>query len=91
MTVLGFADKSSAPAHYPLPKDIEKMRKAEKLEFLHGISEKVVDSFIFQSGEKLQKLMAGVLTEEEKDTLQQQELTAEGGDFPADSQGATSP
>lgn len=78
MTVLGFADKSSAPAHYPLPKDIEKMRKAEKLEFLHGISEKVVDSFIFQSGEKLQKLMDGVLTEEEKDTLQQQELTAEG-------------
>lgn len=69
MTVLGFADKSSAPAHYPLPKDIKKMRKAEKLEFLHGISEKVVDSFIFQSGEKLQKLMDGVLTEEEKDTL----------------------
>ena len=48
---------------------MEKMRKAEKLEFLHGISEKVVDSFIFQLGEKLQKLMDGVLTEEEKDTL----------------------
>ncbi|CAH3030532.1 unnamed protein product [Porites evermanni] len=26
---------------------MEKMRKAEELEFLHGISEKVVDSFIF--------------------------------------------
>ena len=78
MTVLGFADKSSAPAHYSLPKDMEKMRKAEKLELLHGICEKVVDSFIFQSGEELQKLVDGVLTEEEKDILQQQELTAEG-------------
>ena len=78
MTVLGFADKSSAPAHYPLLKDMEKMRKAEKIEFLHTISEKVVDSFIFQSGEELQKLVDGVLTEEEKDILQQQELTAEG-------------
>lgn len=57
---------------------MEKMRKAEKLEFLHGISEKVVHSFIFQSGEELQKLVDGVLTEEEKDILQQQELTAEG-------------
>ena len=64
MTVLGFADKSSALAHYPLPKDKEKMRKAEKLEFLHTISEKVVDFFIFQSGEELQKLVDGVLTEE---------------------------
>ena len=72
MTLLGFA-----PEHYPLPKDIEKMRKSQRLEHLHGISEKVVDSFIFQSGE-VQKLVDGVLTEEEKDILQQQELTAEG-------------
>ena len=54
------------------------MRKAEKLEFLHTISEKVVNSFILQSREELQKLVDGVLTEEEKDILQQQELTAEG-------------
>ena len=60
---------------------MEKMRKAEKLEFLHGISEKVVHTLIFQSGEELQKLVDGVLTEEEKDILQQQELTA-GGRFP---------
>ena len=78
MTVLGFEDKSNAPEHYPLPKDIEKTRKAQRLEYLHGISEKVVDSFIFQSGEEVQKLVDGVLTEEEKDILQQQELTAEG-------------
>ena len=57
---------------------MEKMRNAEKLEFSHGISEKVVHSFIFQSGEELQKLVDGVLTEEENDILQQQELTAEG-------------
>ena len=78
MTVLGFEDKSSAPEHYPLPKDIEKTIKAQRLEYLHGISEKVVDSFIFQSGEEVQRLVDGVLTEEEKDILTQQELTAEG-------------
>ena len=63
MTALGFGDKSSAPEHYPLPKDIEKISKAQRLEYLHGISEKVVDSFIFQSGEEVQKLVDGVLTE----------------------------
>ena len=78
MSVLGFANKSSAPEHYPLPKDMEKLRKAQKLEYLHGLSEKVVDSFVFQSGEQVQKLVDGVLTKEEKDILQQQELTAEG-------------
>ena len=39
---------------------------------------KVIDFFVFQSGEQVQKLVDGVLTEEEKDILQQQELTAEG-------------
>lgn len=74
MTVLGFADKSSAPEHYPLPEHMEKLREAQKLEYLHGISEKEVDSFIFQSEEQEQKLK----TEEEIDILQQQELTAKG-------------
>lgn len=74
MTVLEFAEKSSAPEHYPLPEDMEKLRKAQKLEYLHGISEKEVDSFIFQSEEQVQKLK----TEEEIDILQQQELTAKG-------------
>lgn len=74
MTVLGFPEKSSAPEHYPLPEDMEKLRKAQKLEYLYGISEKEVDSFIFQSEEQIQKLK----TEEEIDILQQQELTAKG-------------
>ena len=56
MTVLGFADKSSAPEHYPLPEDMENLRKAQKIEYLYGISEKEVDSFIFQSEEQIQKL-----------------------------------
>lgn len=78
MTVLDLLINQVPQHTTPLPKDMEKMRKAEKLEFLHGISEKVVHSFIFQSGEELQKLVDGVLTEEKKDILQQQELTAEG-------------
>ena len=66
MKVLGFADKTSAPANYPLPTGMEKMRKAEKLDYLNEISSKVND------------LVGGVLSGEERDILQQQELTAEG-------------
>ena len=78
MTVLGFADKTSAPANYPLPTGMEKMRKAEKLDYLNEISSKVVDAFVFRSNAEVNDLVGGVLSEEERDILQQQELTAEG-------------
>lgn len=78
MTVLGFADKTSAPANYLLPTDMEKMRKAQKLDCLHEISAKVVDAFVFQSSAEVNNIVDGVLNEEERDILQQQELTAEG-------------
>ena len=78
MTVLGSADKTSAPANYPLPTGMEKMRKAKKLDYLNEISSKVVDAFVFRSNAEVNDLVGGVLSEEERDILQQQELTAEG-------------
>lgn len=86
MTVLAFADKASAPANYPLPADMEKMGKAQKLDCLNEISAKVVDAFVFQSSVEVNNLVDGVLTEEERDILQQQELTHEGR-FPCRSPG----
>ena len=60
MTVLGFADNTSAPANYILPTDMEKMRKAQKLDCLHEISAKVVDTFIFQSSVEVNDLVDGL-------------------------------
>ena len=77
MKVLGFTDKSSEPANYKLPENMMKMRKTRKLNCLHEISAKVVDEFVFNSGE-VNGLIDRVLTEQEKDILQQQELTPDG-------------
>ena len=77
MKVLGFTDKSSEPANYKLPENMMKMRKTRKLNCLHEISAKVVDEFVFNSGE-VNGLIDRVLTEQEKDILQQQELIPDG-------------
>ena len=49
--MLGFTDKSSEPANYKLPENMMKMRKTWKFNCLHQISAKVVDEFVFNSGE----------------------------------------
>ena len=77
MKVLGFTDTSSEPANYKLPENMMKMRKTRKLNCLHEISAKVVDEFVFNSGE-VNGLIDRVLTQQEKDILQQQELTPDG-------------
>ena len=77
MKVLGFTDNSSEPANYKLPENMTKMRKTRKLNCLHEISVKVVDEFVFNSGE-VNGLIDRVLTEQKKDILQQQELTPDG-------------
>ena len=73
--MLGFTDKSSEPANYELQENMEK--KTRKLDCPHEISAKVVDEFVFNSGE-VNGLIDRVLTEQEKDVLQQQELTPDG-------------
>ena len=78
MKELGFTDKSSEPANYKLPENVMKMRKTRKLNCLHEISAKVVDEFVFNSGPEVNGLIDRVLTEQEKDVLQQQELTPDG-------------
>lgn len=44
MVVLGFSDKTSGPTKYPLPSNMDKMRKSQKLKLLSEISAKVVDT-----------------------------------------------
>ena len=79
MKVLGFTDKSSEPANYKLPENMKKMRKTKKLNnCLQEISAKVVDEFVFNSSAEVNGLIDRVLTEQEKDILQQQELTPDG-------------
>ena len=78
MKVLGFTDKSSEPANYKLPENMKKMRKTRKLNRLHEISAKVVDEFVFNSGAEVNGLIDRVLMEQEKDILQQRELTPDG-------------
>ena len=55
-----------------------KMRKTRKLNCLHKISDKVVDEFVLNSGAEVNGLIERVLTEQEKDVLQQQKLTPDG-------------
>ena len=78
MKELGFSDKSSEPANYELPGNMKKMTKTKKLDCLHEMSAKVVDEFVFNSGAEMNGLIDRVLTEQEKDILQQQELTPDG-------------
>ena len=78
MKVLGFTDKSSEPANYKLPENIMSTRKTKKLICLHKTSAKVVDEFVFNSGAEVNGLIDKVLTEQENDILQQQELTPDG-------------
>lgn len=78
MKVLGFVDKSGTPTNYSLPANMESMNKAEKLHCLHEISEKLVDEFVFQPSSEVDGLIDGVLTEQDKDFLEQQELTPNG-------------
>ena len=68
MSVLGFANKSGAPAKHTLPENLQSLKKAEKLDCLREMSAKVVDD-----------LVNHVVTEEERDEiLNRQELTPEG-------------
>ena len=78
MKVLGFTGKSSEPANYKLPQNMMKMRKTRKFDCLQEISAKVVDEFVFNSGAEVNRLIDRVLMEQEKDVLQQQELTPDG-------------
>jgi len=79
MSVLGFANKSGAPAKHTLPENLQSLKKVEKLDCLHEMSAKVVDEFVFQHSAVVNDLVNHVVTEEERDEiLNRQELTPEG-------------
>ena len=78
MKVLGMEGKSGIPTKHSLPPNMEKLNKSERLDCLHELSAKVVDEFVFQSSSAVNALVDDVLTEQEKDILNQQDLTPEG-------------
>lgn len=78
MKVLGIEGKSGIPTKHSLPPNMEKLNKSERLDCLHELSAKVVDEFVFQSSSAVNALVDDVLTEQEKDILNQQDLTPEG-------------
>lgn len=71
MKVLGIDGKSGIP-------NTDKLNKSERLDCLHELSAKVVDEFVLQSSSAVNALVDNVLTEQEKDILNQQGLTPEG-------------
>lgn len=78
MTVLGMESKESLPTNVDLPPNLKELSKCEKLKYLHELSAKVVDTFVFNSRSSIKFVIDSVLTQEERDLLQQQELTPDG-------------
>ena len=62
MSVLGFANKSGALAKHTLPKNLQALKKAEKLDCLREMSAKVVDEFVFQHSAIVNDLVNHVVT-----------------------------
>lgn len=78
MKALGFEDQSGMPTKHQLP-NFKLLKKSEKLECMHELATKVVDEFVFQNSSVVNAIVDGVLTQQEKDDLlQQQELIPEG-------------
>lgn len=89
MEVLGFESKSGMPTKFPLPKNLDTATKTQKLKYLMEASSKIVDTYIFENGH-VNQLIDGVLTEQEReDLVNEQELTQEGR-FPCRFQGCNS-
>lgn len=78
MKVLGIDGKSGIPTRHSLPPNTDKLNKSERLDCLHELLAKVVDEFVLQSSSAVNALVDNVLTEQEKDILNQQGLTPEG-------------
>lgn len=75
MTVLGMESKASLPTKIDFPPNLKELSKSEKLKYLHDLSAKVVDTFVFKSNSSINYVIGSVLTQEERDALQQQQLT----------------
>ena len=77
--VLGIENKSGCPTKFKLPSSMNLLTKSEKLDLLHELAEKVIDTFVFEQCSSVDAIVDTVLTEQDKETLlNQQQLTPDG-------------
>jgi hypothetical protein len=87
--VLGFEDKSGKPTKFDLPSRMDLLKKSEKLDCLHELAGKVVDTFVFEQCSSVDAIVNTVLTEQEKETLLNQQQLTPDGRFPCRFQGCS--
>ena len=78
MKIIGFESKDGDPANFPMPKNVDMMTKAEKLNYLLEMSAKIVDELVYTNS-SVEILTSGIIKEQERAEIQRkQNLTADG-------------
>ena len=78
MSVLGFTDKGSQPIKFPLPVDIPRQSRVQRLEYLNKAASLIVDKFVFND-DSVSRLLDDILTNQEsQDERDQQERNVDG-------------
>lgn len=88
--VLGFENKTGKPTKFNLPPRMDLLKKSEKLNCLHELAGKVVDTFVFDQGSSVDAIVNTVVTEQEKENLLRQQKLTPDGRFPCRFPGCTS-
>ena len=88
--VLGFENKTGKPTKFNLPPRMDLLKKSEKLNCLHELADKVVDTFVFDQGSSVDAIVNTVVTEQEKENLLRQQKLTPDGRFPCRFPGCTS-
>lgn len=87
MKILGFKSKQDTTPKPFMPADLNSLKKSDKRKLLLDISAKIVDQFIFDKT-KADQMIDSIILVQEKEKLQQQQLT-EDGRFPCRFEGCT--
>ena len=88
--VLGFENKTGKPTKFNLPPRMDLLKKLEKLNCLHELAGKIVDTFVFDQGSSVDAIVNTVVTEQEKENLLRQQKLTPAGRFPCRFPGCTS-
>ena len=81
ISVLGFTDKPRQPTKFPLPVDIAKESRVQRLEYLNKAASLIVDKVVFNY-DSVRRLLDDILTNQEsQDETDKQERTV-GSRFP---------
>ena len=65
MSVLGFSEKGSQPPKFPLPVDIAKQSRVQRLEYLNKTVALILDKFVFND-DSVSRLLDDMLTNQER-------------------------